>query len=216
MAGPAARRVVAAFDFDGTLTDRDTLVPFLVRAFGRRRVAATFLALPFTGIGYLLRLVGIDEFKRRVLRRLVAGVPVQRLHALGPAHARAIAPWLRPQALRRVEWHRARGHRLVLVSATLDLYLAPVAEQLGFDHLLCSRLAVRRDADGTPRFTGELDGADCTGAEKPRRLAALVGAGREVELHAYGDGRGDRELLAAADHPHFRPFRGPAGESAPR
>ncbi len=84
-----ARRVVAAFDFDGTVTDRDTLVPFLVLAFGRARVAATFAALAFTGLGYLLRLVTIDEFKRRVLRRLVAGAPAPRLRALGPAHARA-------------------------------------------------------------------------------------------------------------------------------
>jgi phosphatidylglycerophosphatase C len=140
-------------------------------------------------------------------------VPAERLRALGPAHARAVAAWLRPQALRRLEWHRARGHRLVLVSSTLDLYLAPLAEQLGFDDLACSRLALRRDADGTERFTGELEGGDCTGAEKPRRLAALVGT--TIELHAYGDSAGDRELLAAADHPHFRPFRGRDGGATP-
>ena len=170
----ADRPVVAAFDFDGTITDRDTLVPFLVLAFGRARVAATFAALAFTGVGYLLRRVSIDEFKRRVLRRLVADAPAERLRALGPAHARAIAPWLRPAALARIEWHRAQGHRLVLVSSTLDLYLQPMAAQLGFDDLLCSRLVQLRD----------------------------------VELHVYGDSDGDRELLAAADHPHFRPFRG--------
>ena len=101
MADPAAtaRRVVAAFDFDGTITDRDTLVPFLVRAFGRARVAATFAALAFTGAGYLLRRVSIDEFKRRVLRRLVAGAPASRLRALGREHARAVERWMRPAAL---------------------------------------------------------------------------------------------------------------------
>ena len=204
---PASRPVVAAFDFDGTITDRDTLVPFLVLAFGRARVAATFAALAFTGIGYLLRRVSIDEFKRRVLRRLVAGAPAQRLRALGPVHARAIAPWLRPAALARIEWHRAQGHRLVLVSSTLDLYLQPMAARLGFDDLLCSRLAQVRDAAGVERFTGEIDGGDCTGAEKPRRLKALLGGLDAHELHVYGDSDGDRELLAVADHPHYRPFR---------
>ena len=212
----ADRPVVAAFDFDGTITDRDTLVPFLVLAFGRARVAATFAALAFTGVGYLLRRVSIDEFKRRVLRRLVADAPAERLRALGPAHARAIAPWLRPAALARIEWHRAQGHRLVLVSSTLDLYLQPMAAQLGFDDLLCSRLVQLRDATGADRFTGEIDGADCTGAEKPRRLEALLGRLDAHELHAYGDSEGDRELLAAADHPHFQPFRGPKPASAPR
>ena len=205
---PAPRRVVAAFDFDGTIADRDTLVPFLVLAFGRARVAATFAALALTGVGYLLRRVSIDEFKRRVLRRLVAGAPASRLRELGPAHARAIAPRLRPLALERIEWHRVQGHRLVIVSSTLDLYLVDVAAQLGFDDVLCSRLEVARDGAGRERCTGEIEGADCTGAEKPRRLAALLGGLEGVELHAYGDSRGDRELLAAADHPHYRPFRG--------
>jgi len=206
-AAPGARPVVAAFDFDGTITDRDTLVPFLVLAFGRTRVATAFATLPFTGLGWLLRLVSIDAFKRRVLRRLVAGAPAGRLHALGPAHMRAVWRWLRADAVERIEWHRQQGHRLVLVSSTLDLYLADVARELGFDDVLCTRLARAPGADGIERFTGLLEGADCTGAEKLRRLQALVGDLRDIELHAYGDSAGDRELLAAADHPHFQPFR---------
>lgn len=201
------RHVVAAFDFDGTIVDRDTLVPFLVLAFGRARVAATFATLPLTGLGWLLRLVPIDAFKRRVLRRLLAGAPAGRLRALGEAHAHAVWRWLRVDAVNRIEWHREQGHRLVLVSSSLDLYLAVVAKDLGFDDLLCTRLAVERGPDGVERFTGLLEGADCTGAEKLRRLQALVGDLRDVELHAYGDSDGDRELLAAAGHPHFRPFR---------
>ena len=203
MTPASPRRVVAAFDFDGTITPRDTLVPFLVRAFGRMRVAAAFAALARTGAGYLMRRVSIDEFKRRVLRRLVAGASAARLGALGPVHARALASRVRPAARARIEWHRAQGHRLVLVSSTLDVYLAHVGAQLGFDDVLCSRLAARGDL-----CTGELEGADCTGAEKLRRLQALVGDLREIELHAYGDSAGDRELLDAADHAHFRPFRG--------
>ena len=212
----SARRVVAAFDFDGTITDRDTLVPFLVLAFGRLRVAAAFAALPFTGMGYLLRLVTIDEFKRRVLRRLVAGAAEPRLRALGPVHARAIAPWLRAPALQRIAGHRAQRHLLVLVSSTLDLYLEPMAVQLGFDHVLCSRLETVIDAHGAGRCTGELAGRDCTGVEKLHRLAACIGGLEDVQLHVYGDSAGDRELFAVADHPHFRPFRAAGADALSR
>jgi HAD superfamily hydrolase (TIGR01490 family) len=202
-----ARRIVAAFDFDGTITDRDSLVPFLVRAFGRVRVLAVFALLAIPAIAVLLRLHTIDDFKARVLRRLLAGERVDRLVAVAATHAGALVLWLRPQALQRIHWHREQGHLLVLVSSTIDLYLGQMTERLGFDHVLCSRLDTRWDTSGVYRFTGELAGADCAGPEKLRRLEALVGDLAAVELHAYGDSAGDRELLAAADHAHYRPFR---------
>ena len=203
-ASARARPVVAAFDFDGTITHRDTLVPFLVRAFGRVRVGATFAVLAPHLASFALGRTTVDALKVRVLRRLMAGEPVARLRELGETHADAVGRGWRVEAVNRIEWHRERGHRLVLVSSSLDLYLAAVARDLGFDDLLCSRLAVARGADGVERFTGALDGPDCTGAEKPRRLQALVGDLRAIELHAYGNSAGDRELLAAADHPHYR------------
>jgi HAD superfamily phosphoserine phosphatase-like hydrolase len=113
---------------------------------------------------------------------------------------------LRPAALSRIEWHRARGHVLVLASASVDLYVEPLARALGFDHVACTRPAVVAGPCGE-RFDGTLDGEDCTGAAKVRHIERLLGPLSMVELHAYGDSRGDRELLAAARHAHWRPFR---------
>jgi HAD superfamily hydrolase (TIGR01490 family) len=200
--GAPRPRAVAVFDFDGTITRRDTLKPYLARVVGTPRLAAAFARESLAVAAWAAGRQDIDAVKRRIVRRVLAGVPVEAARRAALVHAEAIARGLRREALARLRWHRDEGHRLVLASAGLDLYLEPVAARLGFDDLLCSRLAVR---DG--RFTGELDGADCTGAEKLRRLEALLGGLAGVELHAYGDSPGDAALLAAATHAHWRPFR---------
>ena len=195
-------RVVAAFDFDGTLTQRDTLVPYLARVAGRGMLAAAFAREAVGVAAWMIGREDIDAVKCRIMRRVLAGVPVEAARRAALAHADDVLRSLRRQALARVRWHREQGHRLVLASAGLDLYLEPVARAIGMDDVLCSRLAVR---DGV--LTGELEGADCTGEEKLRRLEALVGGLAGVELYAYGDSAGDAALLAAATHAHLRPFR---------
>jgi phosphatidylglycerophosphatase C len=115
------------------------------------------------------------------------------------AYAGLIATsWLRPDTSARLAWHRSEGHRVVLVSASYEVYVGPLAAGLGVD-AAATRLVVA--ADGT--LTGALDGPNCRGAEKLVRLRAWQAAvGAEgAELWAYGDSAGDDELLAAADHP---------------
>jgi phosphatidylglycerophosphatase C len=94
-------------------------------------------------------------------------------------------------------WHRAQGHRLILVSASLAIYLGPFARASGFDLVIATRLST--DDDG--RLTGRLEGANVRGPEKARLLTAALGD-QPVELWAYGDSAGDRQMLAMADHPH--------------
>ena len=197
----SGRPVVAAFDFDITMTTRDTFVPFLESTFGRSRVRLAFLRLTPEALKVAACLSDRDRFKEKIVEALFLGESVERLRDAGKAHAAAIEVLFRPAALRRVEWHRERGHRIVMVSASLDLYLTPVAEKLGFDDLLCTTLARRHLV-----FDGKLAGPNCRGAEKVRRLESLLGDLSGVELHAYGDSAGDREMLAVADHPHYRAF----------
>ncbi|AFL74822.1 HAD-IB family hydrolase [Thiocystis violascens] len=193
--------VVAAFDFDGTITTRDTFVPFLALAFGRVRVGLAFASLAGEALKVVLKRSDRDRFKARIIGRLFPGHSVPSLRRVGDAHARAVEALFRPAALERIAWHRSQGHRLVMVSASLDLYLEPVAARLGFDDLLCTRPA------GDPLlFDGGMDGANCRGAEKVRRLEGLLGDLTQYELHAYGDSAGDREMLEVADVAYYRPF----------
>lgn len=127
------------------------------------------------------------------------GLVATAIDEAGARHAaRIFSGWLRPDTVKRLEWHREQGHRVVLVSASLTPYLVPLGTRLGVDAVLCTQLEV--GADG--RLTGRLDGPNCRGAEKVTRLETWLtesGLGG-AELWAYGDSAGDRELLARADH----------------
>jgi phosphatidylglycerophosphatase C len=190
-------RTFAAFDFDGTLTRRDTLVPFLASIAGRATVLRALgaespqLALVAAGRG------NRDVVKERVLTRVLAGRSYADVEAAGRAFgAELTRSAITTEGRNRIAWHLREGHEVVIVSATLDVYLDEVARALGVAHVLCTGLV----ADERGRCTGRLRGANCRGAEKAARLHALFGDD-DVELWAYGNSRGDDEMLALAHHP---------------
>ena len=196
---PAARNatVVAAFDFDGTLSTRDNFVPFLVRVAGAATVAQTLVASGLRVTGNRRSGEWRDALKAEVVRRIFTGFDAERFDALGNAFAfDLLRRRLRPDVVDRVDWHRTQGHKLVIVSASLGVYVRPVARQLRFDGVLASELEV----DHSGRLTGRLAGNNVRGAEKTRRLDLWLGD-EPAYVWAYGDSSGDRELWSRADRP---------------
>ena len=193
-----APEIVAAFDFDGTLTRRDTVVDFLVRACGRRRVAAAVgkaLASERSVDRQLRRATSHrDRIKERLSLELLGGRSAAELEEIGAELAKEIQKTrLRPHMRGRLEGHRAAGHFVVIVSASYSFYLDPLGEALGVDAVLCTKVEV----DRAGICTGRLEGGNCRGPVKVARLQAWAGS-RPHELHAYGDSPGDAELLASA------------------
>ncbi|MDP8954705.1 MAG: HAD-IB family hydrolase [Actinomycetota bacterium] len=199
----ATPRTVAAFDVDGTLTRRDTLLPFLQRVCGTQRLArglaANGIALSRMAVGRADR----DAVKDALLLGLLAGRDAEELAAAGEAYADFVVDRgrLRPDARHRLGEHLGAGHRVVLVSASPEVYLGPLGRRLGVEAVLASGLEVGGDG----RLTGRLAGRNCRGPEKVKRLDAwLAGYGGTdaaagTFVYAYGDSLGDRELLARAD-----------------
>jgi phosphatidylglycerophosphatase C len=194
-----ARRQVAAFDFDGTLSRRDSLGPFLELVCGRKQLYREFALRAPVLAGIAVGIGDRDAEKERLVGRMLGGRTAASVRELGTQYAQSLfeGDALRPDMLEQVAWHRAEGHDIVIVSASIDAYLDPLAPLLGVDDVLCTRLGVGPDG----LLDGTLEGGNVRGPEKVRRVQAWLGDG-PVELWAYGDSAGDRELLAAADHAH--------------
>jgi len=197
------RVVVAAFDFDGTLTWRDTLLPFLRRLLGGPRLLWVLLVCSPWLIAYALRLTSNHRAKARLLHAALAGRTTGDVERCARAFVQDELPlqW-RPWAMHQLVQHQQLGHRCVLVSASTSLYMHLVGESLGVDAVLCTEMEV---ADG--RYSGRMATANCHGEEKVRRLQAWLATGSGAEspvLHAYGDTSGDKPMLRLASVAWYR------------
>jgi HAD superfamily hydrolase (TIGR01490 family) len=194
---------IAAFDFDGTLTKSDTLIPFLRFSFGTKKTAVKLLALlprlSFFFIGKITR----QEAKELILTEFLKGMPLNQVEELGQKFAKGpLMDLVKPEGLKKFHWHKNKGHTCILVSANLSFYLNHLAPVMGFDHVLASQAAI----DENNCLTGKLEGANCYGPEKMNRLTALLGPRSGYILYAYGNSRGDAEMLANADHSFYCRF----------
>jgi HAD superfamily hydrolase (TIGR01490 family) len=190
---------VAAFDFDGTLTNGGSVFDFLSAVAGRRPVLrATAELAPRLARAAIAGGTVADETKEALFTRVLAGVDAAYLDRVAGEFAVShLAAHVRPDVRRRLDWHRGRGDRVVIVSASPDAYVAVAGERLAADASIATKLEI----DDAGRITGRYAGANCRGEEKIRRLrlwmtdADLEGA----RLWAYGNSRGDLRMLRAAD-----------------
>jgi len=192
-------RGVAAFDFDGTITRKDTLGPFLVHFVGRRRMLRAGVPHAHRLGGAAIGRVDRDLAKERYFVSLLAGRPAADLEAAGAEYAAQVlarAPF-NPAVVERMAWHAEVGHEIVVISASLAVYVAPVVAALGAQATFATEVEV---IDGL--LTGRLVDGNVRAANKVARLEGHL-RGEDAEVWAYGDSAGDAELLAFADHPHL-------------
>ncbi len=197
---PQGRGVVALFDFDGTITYRDSLLPFLWQLFGPLRLAGYAMVMAPLLLGYLLRIIPNGIAKERLLGRMLGGMAMSRLQAEAERFAADTLPSLvRPESAERIAWHQAQGHRVIIVSASLELYLKPWATALGITDVLATRLAEEQG-----RAAAAFEGVNCFGEEKAQRIRDYLGDVDALELYGYGDSNGDTQMLAMVEHAYYR------------
>ncbi|ADI39174.1 protein CicA [Waddlia chondrophila 2032/99] len=193
------KKGVAAFDFDGTLTYRDSFFQFLIYTFGWWDFIRKTLPILPKLVWYLLGKVSRTEAKESLLTQFFKGRPMDEVRKMGESFVKSQFVKFRPEALARLRWHQRQGHRCFIVSASVDVWLEPWAKENGIERVLSSRLEV----DHKGCVTGKLAGKNCRREEKVHRLEEVLGPLENYEIYAYGDTIGDKEMMKAADHPYF-------------
>jgi phosphatidylglycerophosphatase C len=190
---------LALFDFDGTITERDTFSSFLRFAVRRHRIVLGALPLSPVVFCYRLGLISAHQARPIISRVGFQGEPVDSIREIGRRYAAEVLPGvIRKQALERIQSHQREGDTVVVVSASLDAYLRPWCDRVGVE-LICTELEERNG-----RLTGRYCHGDCSGPAKVRQILERYDLSRYAVIYAYGDTNDDREMLAVAHRKFYR------------
>lgn len=200
------KKKIYCFDFDGTLTTSDTLLEFIKYAKGRGRFLMVFLMYSPLLVLMKLHLYPNWKAKQQIFAHLFAGMRIEKFDALCRSFAEESQHLLRPKGITLMHEALVAGAQVFIVSASIDNWVRPFFDirNLKGVQVLGTQIEVE---DG--KLTGNFKSNNCYGKEKVHRIAeALKSFERsEYEIEAFGDSRGDKEMLAFADKGHFIPFR---------
>lgn len=192
---------LALFDFDGTISFKDSFIGFLRFGAGQRFWLYFASILP-QFLAYKCGILSQHKIKNITLSKVFKGLSKAEFNELCAEFSLTLEDTLRKGALERLAWHKANNDKIVIVSASLEEYLRPWCDKMGFE-LIASRVQVR---DG--RMSGCLDGFNCNGDEKVRRIRQKYDLSAFERIFAYGDSKGDLAMLSLAHERFYKPFRG--------
>jgi phosphatidylglycerophosphatase C len=190
------------FDFDGTLTHKDSFWDFFLKMYSFRKVCWLLLS----NLGTILTTIIAERDKGKVKETLIAvllkGKTEAEIIALGTAYTKEyLYRTIRPKALTYLYKLRKEGEEMYLVSASVDFWLQPFADEFNMK-LIATQLAYHQG-----KFIGQFLGENCKGPEKVRRILQETDLKKYDEIIAFGNSDGDKEMLAIATEKQYKPFR---------
>ena len=195
---------IYAFDFDGTLTTKDTLLEFIRFAKGSGLMYAGFLLFSPLLILMKLHLYPNWKAKQKIFSWFFKGMKINEFDHLCRTFAQQNQHLLRPEGKEKVRKILEEDNITVLViSASIANWVRPFFDEFSENiRVIGTQIEIKTD-----RVTGRFTTKNCYGQEKVNRLKALYPQRETYELIAFGDSRGDKELLAYADKGFYKPFR---------
>lgn len=196
-----SKQIVAYFDFDGTITRRDTFLPFLIFVVGwfgflRKSPQALIIA-----ILYGLRVIKNNEAKQRTLTLYVKGYSFDQLDSKARDFAiTKLNSYIKPEIFSKLEYHKEHKHSIIIISANLELYLKYWVKLHNLDGLIATEIEFINNI-----CTGKLKTKNCYGQEKVIRLLDYLQHNNQkyIYSYAYGNSRGDYELLTYVNEAYW-------------
>jgi len=193
---------LALFDFDGTITTDDSLIKFIRFVVGDTKFTLGMAVLSPMLTAYKLKFIPNYKAKQYMLSYFFKGMSEKKFMQVANEYSlKHIDIILRPQAMKKIAWHKEQGHKIVIVSASIECWLKPWCDENNLD-LIATKLEIR---NGT--VTGKFLGKNCYGIEKSHRVQEQYNLNDYDYIYAYGDSRGDKELLGLADESFYKPFK---------
>lgn len=194
-------KTLALFDFDGTITTKDSFLEFLKFHKGNFQFYLGFAILSPYLIAMKLKVIPNWKAKEIVLKYFLKGLKEEEMEQKAKAFTLEIVPrLLRPKAIEQIKKHQQNGDDIYLVSASAEGWLKFWCDEIGIN-LIGTKLEIING-----NITGKIDGRNCYGPEKVARVKAQIDLSNYSEIYAYGDSGGDKELLAIANYPHYKFF----------
>ena len=196
---------VAVFDFDGTITRKDTLIEFIRFAKGSTALyGGLLLHLPWLLL-MKLHLYDNSKTKERVFTWFFRGTNKHQFENLCREFYQAQADKLfYTDAKQQINDHHQKGDLVVILSASIENWVQPFSSALQAEGLLCTQIEIQDN-----KLTGKFSTPNCYGGEKVQRLKEWLNQ-NEIEnpyIIAYGDSQGDKELLLFANESYYKQFK---------
>lgn len=193
-------KTLVLFDFDGTITRKDSFIQFILFVKGRGRAIIGFILLSPVVFLMMVKIISRERAKIFFLRYFFSGNTYQFLTEKGIAFSNRINQWCRTEAIEKLTWHIANGHAVTVVTASSAIWVGEWCKQHRVG-IIATTLEV---IDG--KITGNIEGQNCSGLEKVRRISKQFELGDFDEIYAYGNSMYDLPMLQLATKPRYNTF----------
>ena len=193
---------IAFFDFDGTITTKDSLLEIIKFLKGRTACYAGIFLNMHWFVAYQINLISGDLLKEKILSYFFSGVPENIFQEQCDLFADRILPGIiRPGAIAEIDRLRKEGFEMVIVSASAENWIRHFSKRLSLE-LTATKLEVKNGL-----ITGKLKGRNCKGEQKVICIKERWDLTEYEEIYVYGDSSADKPMMALATRSFYRPFR---------